>query len=119
MPLLNQRVGKLSPLDARLREFVYCLSRSTDFKEKVEQLSHGSAQANVSSKSICGIQIPLPTRDLLSLFSATTEPLLSRFLFCHRESEILSSLRDALLPRLISGELRVFDAEKMLEEVGI
>ena len=32
---------------------------------------------------------------------------------------VLEQIRDALLPRLISGELRVPDAEKMLEEVGI
>ena len=35
------------------------------------------------------------------------------------ESAVLGQLRDALLPRLISGELRVPDAEKMLEEAGV
>jgi type I restriction enzyme S subunit len=31
----------------------------------------------------------------------------------------LATLRDALLPKLISGEIRILDAEKMLEEVGV
>jgi len=35
------------------------------------------------------------------------------------ESTFLASARDALLPKLISGEIRIPDAEKMLEEVGI
>ena len=34
-------------------------------------------------------------------------------------SEILSNLRDVILPKLISGELRIPDAEKIIEEVGI
>ena len=33
--------------------------------------------------------------------------------------QILTNLRDVLLPKLISGELRVPEAEKMLEEIGI
>ena len=36
-----------------------------------------------------------------------------------KEMEVLSELRDTLLPKLISGELRIPDAEKFLEEVGI
>jgi type I restriction enzyme S subunit len=36
-----------------------------------------------------------------------------------RQSTLLSATRDALLPKLISGELRIPDAEKMLEEVGV
>jgi type I restriction enzyme S subunit len=35
------------------------------------------------------------------------------------ESRSLSATRDTLLPKLISGELRIPDAEKMLEEVAI
>jgi type I restriction enzyme S subunit len=36
-----------------------------------------------------------------------------------RQSTLLAATRDALLPKLISGEIRIPDAEKMLEEVGI
>ena len=35
-----------------------------------------------------------------------------------KESDTLMSLRDTLLPKLISGELRVPDAEKLLEDVA-
>jgi type I restriction enzyme S subunit len=35
------------------------------------------------------------------------------------EIEVLTELRNTLLPKLISGELRIPDAEKFLEEVGI
>jgi type I restriction enzyme S subunit len=36
-----------------------------------------------------------------------------------KQSNLLSASRDTLLPKLISGELRIPDAEKMLEEVGV
>ena len=39
--------------------------------------------------------------------------------FNMRENMVLSELRDTLLPKLISGELRIPDAEKFLEEAGI
>ena len=46
-------------------------------------------------------------------------PLCQRIEIAKRENEALSELRDTLLPKLISGELRIPDAEKFLEEAGI
>jgi type I restriction enzyme S subunit len=36
---------------------------------------------------------------------------------CESENGVLAELRDALLPRLMSGEIRVRDAEKVVEDV--
>ncbi len=60
---------------------------------------------------------PKPPSALLDLFHCQVKSLHSS---CHRrgeESDLLSKTRDALLPKLISGEIRIPDAEKMLEEV--
>lgn len=46
-------------------------------------------------------------------------PFYSRIDLVIRENKVLSELRDTLLPKLISGELRIPDAEKFLEEAGI
>jgi type I restriction enzyme, S subunit len=62
---------------------------------------------------------PKPPSTLLDLFHCQVKSLRSS---CHRrgeESDLLSKTRDALLPKLISGEIRIPDAEKMLEEVGV
>jgi len=62
---------------------------------------------------------PKPPGTLLDLFHYQVKSLHTS---CHRrgeESDLLSQTRDALLPKLISGEIRIPDAEKMLEEVGI
>jgi type I restriction enzyme S subunit len=54
-----------------------------------------------------------------NLFETTASALWSRIHLGSNEIEELGSTRDALLPKLISGEIRIPDAERMLEEVGV
>jgi type I restriction enzyme, S subunit len=61
----------------------------------------------------------IPAPSLLAAMDSVFAPLLDRAFGLRRQSSELSSIRDALLPKLISGEIRIPDAEKMLEEVGI
>jgi len=121
LPLLNQRVGKVAPISDAIvsRSFLYNWMRTPTFKDSVEVLSHGSAQANVSSDSIQSIPHAIPSSDIERAFASICEPILDRLLEGHREQKILANIRDALLPKLISGEIRIPDAEKMLEEVGV
>ena len=61
-------------------------------------------------------QLDLPVVDE---FAERAEEL---FLKCQKtdeQNDLLVRLRDALLPKLISGELRIPDAERLLEEVGV
>ena len=51
--------------------------------------------------------------------ASTIESGIRKQLLLGKECQALSELRDSLLPKLISGEIRIPDAEKMLEEVGI
>ncbi len=60
-------------------------------------------------------RVPEP---VLADFATVTNPLLDRFAHAESESRTLAALRDALLPRLISGELRVPDAERITVEAG-
>ena len=61
----------------------------------------------------------IPAPSLLAAMDSVFAPLLDRAFGLRRQSSELSSIRDALLPKLISGEIRIPDAEKMLEAVGI
>jgi type I restriction enzyme S subunit len=61
----------------------------------------------------------VPTTSLLTAMDSTFTPLLDRAFGLRRQSRELSLIRDALLPKLISGEIRIPDAERMLEEVGV
>jgi type I restriction enzyme S subunit len=116
-PLLNQRVGKLvmerSGTDAL--GFVYCLTRRPEFKAAVEMKSHGTAQANVSAEGILSVPVVVPAKSVREAFNQLCHPLLASILGRHAESRTLAALRDTLLPKLISGELRVKDAERFVE----
>jgi type I restriction enzyme S subunit len=119
MPYLNQRVGRIIPLKNDDYGFVVALCRREEFKSEVENLGTGSAQANVSSGSIKGIRLPLPPQNLRKVFHETASSIIDRILLASEEARCLSELRDTLLPKLISGELRISDAEKFLAEAGI
>ena len=60
-----------------------------------------------------------PPKPLISVAEKIISPLIDRGIFAQKESKTLENLRDALLPKLISGELRITDAEKFLEKANI
>ena len=61
----------------------------------------------------------IPTPSLLAAMDSAFAPLLDRAYGLRKQSKDLATTRDALLPKLVSGEIRIPDAEKMLEEVGV
>jgi type I restriction enzyme S subunit len=61
----------------------------------------------------------IPPTDVVDASSAIMTPIVERCILAQQESKVLLELRDTLLPKLISGELRIPDAEKLLAEVGI
>jgi type I restriction enzyme, S subunit len=62
------------------------------------------------------VQLPIPPRDALIEFDRLIQPMLRRFRLNRKESDTLSNIRDALLRRLVSGELRIPDAERIVGE---
>lgn len=61
--------------------------------------------------------VVVPTAELLRVFSAKANSLLKKM--SSNENLTLAKLRDSLLPKLISGEIRVEDAERFFEKVGL
>jgi len=56
----------------------------------------------------------IPSRELLDVFARHTRLIMERVYQGERENHTLATLRDTLLPKLISGELRVADAERII-----
>jgi type I restriction enzyme S subunit len=74
--LLNQRVAKISPLEAD-HEFIWALVSSEEYQQKFFQLADGAAQPNMSGGQIESLEIPLPPlpvqRRIASIISAYDE----------------------------------------------
>ena len=82
-------------------------------------LNRGSTQPLLTQTDLQSQWVILPAFEVLEHFSRFTCSIYGRIDADERESRTLAALRDALLPKLISGELRVKDAEKFLEERGL
>jgi type I restriction enzyme S subunit len=65
------------------------------------------------------VHVAVPSVATVEAFEEEVKPILDRIREALVESRTLATLRDALLPKLISGELRVTDAERFLEERGL
>jgi type I restriction enzyme S subunit len=76
--------------------------------------AEGTVFGSIGKKDFHAIACVAPPRSLVEEFERRAAPLDSRIELVERESRTLAALRDALLPKLISGELRVKDAERMV-----
>ena len=81
--------------------------------------SEGTVFGAINKKDLSAIEVVQPPPGPERAFERFASQVDRRISLSLVETESLTALRDALLPRLISGELRVPDAEKMIEEVGI
>ena len=105
--LLNQRVAKLQARNIRDWAFTYIMFRQASMRSVLEELAKGTAQANLSPLETANYEIQNPPDDLLEKYSAEATPLIEKVLNNFNQIHTLSRLRDTLLPRLMSGEVRV------------
>jgi type I restriction enzyme S subunit len=99
--------------------YVYGFLKSPLYTEYAEGAKSGSVQSNMNAKVIVGASLVVPCTLLMQAFLSAVLPHRRRLVTCVRESHTLAALRDVLLPKLISGELRVKDAERFLKERGL
>ncbi len=78
----------------------------------------GAVQAKLSQTNMWRINFLKPTREVSEHFGSLLEPLFVRFRHNSEQAQTLATLRDTLLPRLISGQLRVPEAEAQIEELA-
>ena len=102
------------PAVARL---VGAFMRTTAYCDFVQNSIGGSAQPNASAQVLAGAKLVLPTPVLLRQFAEIVEQLDEKLWHNVAQSITLADVRDTLLPRLISGKLRVPKAEAMLTAV--
>jgi len=79
----------------------------------------GAVQLKISQGRLNCIPVVIAPPCLNDCFSGLIRKLFDQRIAMGCEMSTLAMLRDALLPKLISGEIRIPDAEKMLEEINI
>ena len=97
-------------------EFAYCLAREPTFRQfAIQNMVGSSGRQRVSAKTLSEYPVRLPNEADCIRFSNHATPLMARSGVLNREAKALANLRDTLLPKLLSGEIRIRDAEKIAE----
>ena len=89
-------------------EFAYCLARSSAFRHyAIQNMTGTSGRQRVSAAALAHFRLPVPPVEIAVQFGVVARDLLERASKASCESQALRALRDALLPPLLSGSLRV------------
>lgn len=99
-------------------EFVYLAATQDSSIDQLTHVADGGAYPAVRPDVVAGLPCVVPPRSILHAFHAVAEPLLAKVSENQQQAQTLSTLRDTLLPRLISGQLRLPDAEAMAPETA-
>ena len=89
--------------------FVYCLGRSPAFRQQLGSLVTGTSKSHQRAPAEAVLALPtiLPSKPVTHKFERFTQAILGKTQMNQRESHTLVAQRDALLPRLVSGEVGV------------
>lgn len=96
--------------------FIYYFLRSPRYRNYAEGAMQGSVQKNMNAKVIVASEISLPDMNVLKDFNDAITDIRAQIQGTLQENRQLAAMRDALLPQLMSGKLRVKDAEKVVED---
>jgi len=111
----NQGFKSIIPGEGIGTEFVYnTLNQS---RELIDARAVGSTFKEISGSAMKSIPVMLPGSRALSAFGDRVGALTEMQINLEDENANLVTLRDTLLPKLMSGEIRVPEAEDILEEV--
>ena len=106
--LLNQRVGIVIPKVEKYKAFLYSLLQSDWFKQKVEKISTGTSQKNVSPIDIEKIYIPLPDDKVLAKFESANS-ILKSIVANFEESYIVEQFVKNNQQIFINGQIKIED----------
>jgi type I restriction enzyme S subunit len=75
--------------------------------EQLKQRAHGSVFDTITQATFDGVNLSYPTKGAIAAYDASVAPLMLRIRGNLMQAQTLANLRDTLLPRLISGQLRL------------
>ena len=95
--------------------FLYCMMMTHDFQTHIYGHTSGTTVLHLGKEGVPTYEFGMPTCEVLDKFTTIAKPIFSKIELNAGNSNALAELRDTLLPKLMSGELRVADAEREVE----
>ncbi len=118
--LLNQHIFKVIPNNDFSRSHLLLLLKH--YQRLFIELARNKMTTNLGHVTLQDLKenyVPYPDEKTLKAFSQITTPLIKRCINLNLEVQTISSIQKYILPKLISGELKISNTEKMLEEARI
>jgi type I restriction enzyme S subunit len=102
--VLNQHIYNVLPKDGFSKPFLYFALRYAmdDFIHR----SHGTTTKHINRSDLDEVKSPVSTEDRREEFIKQITPIFEKAVLCGTETETLDELRDTLLPKLLSGEVK-------------
>ncbi|QLF94900.1 restriction endonuclease subunit S [Pseudomonas sp. ABC1] len=107
----------LRPKSSESMEFVYLAATSDANIEYLTHIADGGAYPAIRPEVVAGLATTIPPTQILLAFHQIAKPLFASLAGNHEQAQTLTQLRDTLLSRLISGQLRLPEAERVVEAV--
>lgn len=108
----------VTPMQPEWFGLLLCHLSSTDFVDAVDAASTGTKMPRTSWRDMARYKVVLPNRHISERFTKQVRPLVETIRCNIMQFRTLAALRDALLPKLLSGEIRVCEAEREVEQVA-
>lgn len=101
------------------RGLLYCLFTDDGFRAMLRSMTTGTSKSHqrIRPRDLMTREVLTGSPEVFAAFETLCTPLVTKTLANRAESRTLARIRDLLLPRLMSGELRVGEAEELAEEV--
>jgi type I restriction enzyme S subunit len=118
--LFSQHIYRVSAKkdSAFSNEWLYLMLTVTALGQEIRGYSNGTTVNMLPVDAFEVPEVAVPSTGVMENFTKTVRPMFSRQEELQEENQTLTALRDTLLPKLMSGELRVREAQELVEEVA-
>jgi len=101
------------------KEYFFYFINTPGTQNLLSSISSGSVQNKFNKTQFRSLQMLVPSKKLIQSFDEVCKNIIEMKDLKNKENQILTDLRDTLLPKLISGELRIPDVEKLVDEARV
>lgn len=113
---ISESIFTLRPSKLISSEILYLLLLSEQLQGYAQQLASGSVQKGVRMRDLKAYKLAIPSNCLIEKFTELIRPLIRKNKYLEKENKRLKAIRDTLLPKLMSGEIRVPLDDEVLSE---